>query len=155
MPGVSAAASGNYPGPANSRPKYRFEKQMKIAIPVEEGRLHGHFGGCRHFAMIEVDPLTRSIVQSQTVAAPEHQPGLFPKWLREHGVQVVIAGGIGHRALAIFAQHGILVRAGASGASVESLVAAYLGGNLHTAPNGCDHHGHEHAHVHGEGHHHH
>jgi predicted Fe-Mo cluster-binding NifX family protein len=29
---------------------------MKIAIPVENGRLNSHFGGSRHFALIEVDP---------------------------------------------------------------------------------------------------
>jgi predicted Fe-Mo cluster-binding NifX family protein len=31
--------------------------------------------------------------------APEHQPGLLPLWLKERGVNVVIAGGIGSRAM--------------------------------------------------------
>jgi hypothetical protein len=35
------------------------------------------------------------------------------------------------------------VRAGQSGATVEELVAAYLGGQLTIAPDGCEHHDHE------------
>ena len=47
---------------------------------------------------------------------------------------MVIAGGIGQRALAIFAQNGIQVRAGQPDAPVEALVAAYLAGQLVQAP---------------------
>jgi predicted Fe-Mo cluster-binding NifX family protein len=128
---------------------------MKIAIPVQDGRLHDHFGGCRQFAVVEIDPQKMTTVSTAVLSAPEHQPGAFPRWLREMGVGTVIAGGIGRRALAIFAQHGIVVRAGLSGASVEELVAAYLGGRLTVAPDGCEHHDHEHGPEHGHHHDHH
>jgi len=113
---------------------------MKIAIPVENGRLNSHFGGSRHFALIEVDKNTKTILRSETLPAPEHKPGLFPRWLREQGVHVVIAGGIGQRALALFAQNAIAVRAGQPHAAVESLVAAYFEGQLVETPEGCTHH---------------
>jgi predicted Fe-Mo cluster-binding NifX family protein len=122
---------------------------MKIAIPIEHGRLHGHFGGCREFALVQVDPEKKVTRQTEVLPAPEHQPGAFPRWLREQGVQVVIAGGIGHRALAIFAQHGITVRAGLPGTPVAEVVGAYLGGQLTSEPAGCEHHGHHHDHEHG------
>lgn len=128
---------------------------MKIAIPTENGQLHGHFGGCREFALVEVDPDSKTVLATQTVPAPPHQPGLFPRWLREQGVTVVIVGGIGRRALDIFAHHGITVRAGQPGTSVEILVAAYLGGQLTQRPDGCAHHGHPHGHSHEHDHHHH
>jgi predicted Fe-Mo cluster-binding NifX family protein len=128
---------------------------MKIAIPVQDGRLHDHFGGCREFALVEVDPEKKTTLNTAVLAAPEHQPGAFPRWLRETGVETVIAGGIGRRALANFDQHGITVRAGRSGASVEELVSAFLDGRLTTAPEGCEHHGHGHEHEHGHHHHHH
>ena len=124
---------------------------MKIAIPVENGRLNPHFGGSREFALIEVDPDTKTVLGSETVPAPEHQPGLFPRWLREKGAQVVIAGGIGHRALSIFAQTGIQVVSGRPDAQAEALVAAYLAGELGQPPAACEHH-HDHA-DHGHGHH--
>jgi len=124
---------------------------MKVAIPHENGRLHGHFGGCREFALVEVDPETKVTLRTDIVPAPEHQPGLFPRWLREQGVEVVIAGGIGRRALALFAQQGIAVRAGTPETGVVELVTAYLNGRLTATPDGCGHHG-EHDHHH---HHHH
>ncbi len=127
---------------------------MKIAIPVQDGRLHEHFGGCREFALVEVDSEKTTTLNTAVLAAPEHQPGAFPRWLREMGVETVIAGGIGRRALANFDQHGITVRAGRAGASVEELVAAYLGGRLTAAPDGCEHHedGHQHHHHHHHSH---
>jgi predicted Fe-Mo cluster-binding NifX family protein len=128
---------------------------MKIAIPVDNGRLNSHFGGSRHFALIEVDPNTKATLRAETLPAPEHQPGVFPRWLRELGVGVVIVGGIGQRALDIFALHGIEVRAGQPGAPVEALVAAYLEGRLVQTPEGCAHHQHNHEHGHEEGHGHH
>ena len=119
---------------------------MKIAIPHENGRLHGHFGGCREFALVEADPEQKSNGRVEVVPAPEHQPGLFPRWLREQGVQVVIAAGIGRRALANFAHHGIIVRAGVAEMKVEELVSAYLEGRLTMSPEACAHHGHHHGH---------
>lgn len=128
---------------------------MKIAIPIENGRLNSHFGGSRHFALIEVDENTKTVLRSETLPAPEHQPGAFPRWLREQNVQVVIAGGIGQRALSIFAQNGIQVRAGQPDAPAEALIAAYLAGQLVQTSEGCTHHHdhHEHDHEHGHGHH--
>jgi predicted Fe-Mo cluster-binding NifX family protein len=125
---------------------------MKIAIPVENGRLNSHFGGSRHFALIEVDPKAKTTLRTETLPAPEHQPGAFPRWLQSQGVEVVIAGGIGHRALALFAQQGINVVAGLPDGPVEALVEAYLNGQLTGKPERCAHH-HEHGHEHGHDHH--
>jgi len=125
---------------------------MTIALPTAHGRLHEHFGGCREFTLVQTDPEQRKILNQRTVIPPPHAPGLFPRWLREQGARVVITGGIGRRALAIFAQQGITVRAGTPDAPVEQLVTAYLNGQLAATPEGCEHHGHHHDH---EQHHHH
>ena len=116
---------------------------MKIAIPVENGRLHSHFGGSGQFAVIEVDPNTKTTLRSETLPAPDHQPGAFPRWLRSLGVELVIIAGIGRRALDILAQYGIQVRAGQPDASLEELVGAYLEGRLVQVPEGCQHHDHD------------
>ncbi len=113
---------------------------MKIAVPVENGRLNSHFGGTRHFCLFGVDETTHTIMRSETHEAPEHKPGLFPVWLNEQGAGVIIAGGIGQRALEIFAHYGIKVVAGEPNCSAESLVALYLAGTLIAAPEGCSHH---------------
>lgn len=123
-------------------------KHMKIAIPVDNERLHSHFGGSSRFAIVEVDPGARTILQFDTLPAPAHQPGAFPRWLESLGVQVVIAGGIGHRALSLFAERGIQVVAGPPNEPVKEAVQAYLNGALTAQPEGCHHH-HEHGHAHG------
>jgi len=132
---------------------------MKIAIPVENGRLNGHFGGSREFAIVEVDANSKTILHSETLPAPKHEPGAFPRWLHSLGVQLIIAGGIGQRALTLFAEQGISVVAGPADQTVEALVATYLNGQLTGKPAGCAHHGHDHDHhdcdQDGHGHHHH
>ncbi len=127
---------------------------MKIAIPCENGRLHSHFGGTTQFAFVEVDPNAKTILRSEVLPTPEHQPGAFPRFVREQGAEVVIAGGIGARAINVFAQQGIKVVAGFPSETIEKLVEAYLNGELTGTPQGCQHHGdHDHHHHHhGHGH---
>jgi predicted Fe-Mo cluster-binding NifX family protein len=112
---------------------------MRIAIPIADGKLAMHFGHCEEFAVIDADPKTKRIVKQEDLAAPEHQPGLLPHWLAEKGVEVVIAGGMGHRALDLFGENGIKVAVGAPAESPERLVAQYLDGTLKTGDNVCDH----------------
>lgn len=119
---------------------------MKIAIPVENNCLNSHFGGSRQFAIVEVELQTRAILRTETRPAPKHEPGAFPRWLQSLGVNVVIAGGIGQRALMLFAQQGINVVAGQANAPVGKLVEAYLLGTLTAKPEGCSHHGEHHEH---------
>lgn len=129
---------------------------MKIAIPVDNDCLNSHFGGSRQFAVVEVDPNAKTILRTETLPAPEHTPGAFPRWLHSLGVQVVIAGGIGQRAITIFTNQGIKVVAGQPNELVGKLVEAYLSGGLTAKPEGCahhgEHHGHGHDHAHGHGH---
>lgn len=115
------------------------EITMKIAIPIAEGKLAMHFGHCAEFAMVEVDAKTKTITGKQILTPPPHEPGVLPRWLHEQGVHVIIAGGMGSRAQALFVENGIKVMIGAPSESPEDLVAAYLAGTLQTGANVCDH----------------
>jgi len=117
----------------------RKETVMRFAIPVADGRLAMHFGHCERFSLIDVDPERKSILKEEEIEAPEHQPGLLPKWLAERGVNVVIAGGMGMRAQQLFNGNGIKVVVGASADAPNEIVAAYLDGTLKTGDNVCDH----------------
>lgn len=112
---------------------------MKFAIPLAEGSLCMHFGHCETFALVDVDPATKAITKTETVVPPSHEPGLLPKWLSERGVTAIIAGGMGSRAQALFAERGIQVITGATGGTSEELVTAHLAGTLQTGANACDH----------------
>jgi predicted Fe-Mo cluster-binding NifX family protein len=112
---------------------------MKIAIPLADGKLAVHFGHCQHFALVDVDEAQKKIVARHDIEAPPHQPGLLPPWLAERGVNLILAGGMGQRALGLFAEQGIQVVIGAPAETPEKLIAGYLGGNLATGANLCDH----------------
>lgn len=112
---------------------------MRIAIPLAAGRLCAHFGHCERFAFVDVDPVSRKILSRDDIEAPPHQPGFLPQWLAEHGATVVIAGGMGRRALDLFSDRGIQVVVGASAETPERLVSDYLAGSLVTGTNVCDH----------------
>jgi len=112
---------------------------MRIAIPTSDGILCAHFGHCEEFTFLELDRETKRITRSERVAAPAHEPGLLPRWLRERGAELVIAGGMGARARMIFAENGVEVIVGAAEAPPEELAQSYMNGTLAVGENVCHH----------------
>ena len=110
---------------------------MKIAIPLAEGKLAMHFGHSKEFAIIEING--SAIKNKEIHEPPPHEPGVLPKWLNDHGVNIVLAGGMGGRALQLFAQQGIKVLTGAPALPPEELVTQYMENSLQTGTNVCDH----------------
>jgi predicted Fe-Mo cluster-binding NifX family protein len=64
---------------------------------------------------------------------------VLPKWLHDLGTNVIIAGGMGGRALDLFAQNDIKVVVGAPTETPEELVRQYLDNKLEAGANVCDH----------------
>ena len=114
---------------------------IRIAIPTVNGALAEHFDHCAEFAIIDVDENRKELVRTEMVPPPVHQPGMLPGWLGQQGVTVVIAGGLGSRAIQIFEQMGIRVLPGAPVMAAEALVTQYLAGQLKTQYTPCDHSG--------------
>ena len=112
---------------------------MLIAIPVNNNELDLHFGHCKKFALIKVDPKGKKILSREDIEAPPHQPGLLPSWLAQREVNIVIAGGMGQRAKDLFDQRNIKVLIGAPQEAPEKLVGNYLKGTLKLGENCCDH----------------
>lgn len=108
-----------------------------IAIPLENGILCSHFGHCQQFAIIEVTD--NSIVGEKLLTPPPHEPGLLPGWLAERGITDVIAGGMGQRALDLFAAQNINVNVGAQPKNPKELVSDWIKNSLTTGKNACDH----------------
>ncbi|MFP4213585.1 MAG: iron-sulfur cluster carrier protein MrpORP [Desulfohalobiaceae bacterium] len=120
-------------------PQQGGKKEMKIAIPVAQGRLCQHFGHCEQFALVSVDTEAKKIQAIEHLNPPPHEPGVLPRWLAEQKADLVIVGGMGSRAQGIFQEHGVQVLAGAQGGSPEEIVVDYLNSNLVTGANACDH----------------
>lgn len=121
---------------------------MKIAIPLTSGTLSEHFGHCEQFAVYEINDSDRSVESSELLTPPPHEPGVFPAWLAGLGVNLVVAGGMGRRALDLFAENGIEVHSGLAGESAEKVMEAFMKDTLsHEAPL-CNHdHDGEHTHT--------
>jgi len=112
---------------------------MKIAIPVVEGKLCMHFGHCEVFQILEVDMTKKSILSSISATPPAHEPGVLPKWVAEKGVNLVIAGGMGSRAISLFKEQGVDVITGAPSDDPKAVVQTYMDGKLIAGSNTCDH----------------
>ncbi len=112
---------------------------MKIAIPVTDGKLSVHFGHCEEFAILDADLESKTVTDTDTLAAPPHEPGLLPRWLAEKGAEMIIAGGMGGRAQGLFKEQRIAVLVGAPSDTPETIVNAWLQGVLETGDNVCDH----------------
>ncbi len=129
---------------------------MRIAVATENGSVAEHFGRCRSYTLVDIT--NGEIVGRQTVENPGHEPGRIPRFLKEHGADVVIAGGMGRRAQQLFDQMGIEWVLGVTG-SVEDAVESCRAGALEGGDSLCAHgeghgdgHGHEHGHAHGHDH---
>ncbi len=122
---------------ADANPALKDSETVKVAIPLADGILCNHFGHCEQFALIHLQG--NQIVHKELVTPPPHEPGLLPRWLGDQGVRLIIAGGMGQRALQLFQQRGIQVITGAPGFPPEELVAQYVNQTLVTGENVCDH----------------
>ncbi|MFH2143544.1 MAG: NifB/NifX family molybdenum-iron cluster-binding protein [Bacteroidota bacterium] len=109
----------------------------RIAIPLENGVLCAHFGHCQQFAIVEVK--NNIIDNVREITPPEHVPGLYPKWIAQHGVTDVIAGGMGQQAINLFNQQNINVFVGAPLKSPKDLVTDFISNKLDVGANYCDH----------------
>lgn len=108
-----------------------------FAIPTVHGELTQHFGHCEKFAIVETED--NKVLKEETLTPPVHEPGAYPKFLADHGVEVIIAGGMGQKAQTLFAQNNIAVCVGVPANTPRNLVEQYLKQELVTGQNLCDH----------------
>jgi len=108
-----------------------------IAIPLENGILCSHFGHCEQFAIVETE--NDKIVGIKELTPPEHEQGLYPRWIAQFGATDVIAGGMGQKAIVLFNEQHINVFVGAPVKTAQELVADFLSDKLNLNANYCDH----------------
>ncbi|MFA5036727.1 MAG: NifB/NifX family molybdenum-iron cluster-binding protein [Candidatus Izemoplasmatales bacterium] len=112
---------------------------MKIAIASQQGAVCPHFGYCEEFVLFYIED--GQIVRRESLPNPGHRPGFLPVFLKDHGVEVIIAGGMGSGAVDLFHQYRIQVITGIS-ESLDSSIQKWLKGELVSSGSVC----HEHQH---------
>lgn len=112
---------------------------MKIAVASENNRVSEHFGHCPNFTIYEVED--KKIREKDTIDNPGHKPGFLPKFLGEKGIEVIISGGMGRKAIELFNEEDIEVITGAEG-DTDKIVEKYIEGKLESTGSVCDKHEH-------------
>ena len=80
---------------------------MRIAVPIAGGRVSAHFGHCDQFGLFDTEDC--EIRSKEYLSPPAHEPGAFPRWLKDQGANLVISCGMGQRAQRLFTDQGIQV----------------------------------------------
>ena len=112
-----------------------------FAVPTQNKKLCAHFGHCESFAILEVKD--DKIVKESYLNPPAHQPGTYPAFLAELGVNTIISGGMGVMAQNLFKENNIEVFMGLDAEEPSKLVELYLQDKLENGDNLCDSdHGH-------------
>ena len=112
---------------------------MRIAIPLANGQLSQHFGHSEQFLLVDMDHEKRTVLGRKIEAAPEHAPGVLPRWLVERGVDVLITAGLGARARDLLAENSVEVLTGITSSDPEKLLREFFNGTLQPGDNRCDH----------------
>ena len=113
---------------------------MNIIVSRGVSEVSGHFGHCEAYALYQADESL--IGHIGDLKSPEHEPGKLPPFLASHGVNLIIAGGMGQRAVDLFHENGIEVILGVSG-SVDKAAQDYHSGNLVNSGSICSEHQHQ------------
>lgn len=109
---------------------------MRIAIATEDGQVSAHFGHCPCFALVDIED--GAVTGRTSVESPEHAPGRIPRFLKDHNVEVIIAGGMGHKAMELFDSLGIRQIVGVTG-QVDTVIEGCLDGTLAGGESLCTH----------------
>ncbi len=111
---------------------------MKIIVSSDNNRkldssVSHHFGRCPYFTI--VDLVENEIINVESVENPyfnAHSPGQVPAFIKGLDAEVMLAGGMGRRAISIFENYGIQCSTGAAG-TVRNAVNSYAAGSLSAA----------------------
>ncbi len=107
----------------------------RIAFACEDNQgldaqMSAHFGRCPYYSLVDVEG--EEVKDVSVVENPyfnNHVPGQVPQFIGQQNANVMIAGGMGPRAIGIFESLGIGVVTGVGG-KVGNVLQAYLKGEI-------------------------
>lgn len=114
----------------------------RIAVTYDNGQVFGHFGRTESFKVYEVE--NDKVINSEIIESNGAGHGALAGLLSDNTIDVLICGGIGGGAMAALEENGIEICAGAEG-DTDTVIEAYLKGELESAGVTCNHHGEGHS----------
>jgi len=100
---------------------------VKAAISTDGNVVSAHFGRCPVFTIVDIKD--GEVIKKETVANPGHEPGIIPQFLHERGVQCIICGGMGQRAVGFFNELKMQAIVGVSG-TIDEIIEKLQKGTL-------------------------
>ena len=116
--------------------------KIKIAFASEENigldsRLSHHFGRCPYYVFVEIeDGEIKNVEVKENPYFTSHMPGAVPRFIADEGAKVIIAGGMGPRAIDWFRRLGIQPITGVSGI-IRDILNDYLVGKIQLEAKPC------------------
>lgn len=113
----------------------------KVAVPLIDTIFSSHFGGADRFILFEIDEQKKEIISSKEVIPPQHKTGIYPQFLKSLKVDIVLAGGMGPRAVSMLESFGIEVILGIQGHSdPNKILKDFLEEKLEATGESCHDH---------------
>ncbi len=116
---------------------------IRVAMPVVGNRLSEHFGHAEKFLFFDIED--GKITAMEIVPAPEHIEGSYPQWIKDNEANILIASGIGPKAIEMLKSFGITVITNVVPDDPRKIIEDFLANRLDTTyQEVCDHEHHHH-----------
>jgi predicted Fe-Mo cluster-binding NifX family protein/predicted DNA-binding protein (UPF0251 family) len=131
------------PRRAGTHPALEEGEKMIIAVPYLAGEVNAHFGSTQAFLVAETADGKIERTALYEVQGMQHNHSGIAGFLKEQGVQVILAGGMGAPMQQALKAQGFELYCGVSG-PVEEAISAFLRGDIEQSESTCGHHHGEH-----------
>ena len=96
-----------------------------------------HFGRCPYYVFVEIeDGEIKNVEVKENPYFTSHVPGAVPQFIADEGAKVIIAGGMGPRAIDWFRRLGVQPITGVSGI-IRDILNDYLVGEIQLGAEPC------------------
>jgi predicted DNA-binding protein (UPF0251 family)/predicted Fe-Mo cluster-binding NifX family protein len=119
---------------------------MIVAVPYLQGNVNAHFGSTQEFLIAEVADGKVQQTSVFEIQGMQHSHSGIAGFLKDQGVEVILAGGMGAPMQQALKQMGFTLYCGVSGPALEA-VDALVRGELEHSEATCGHHHGEHHHT--------
>jgi len=118
-------------------------ERMIVAVPYLRGDVNSHFGSTQAFLVAEAVDGKVERTSVFEVQGMQHNHAGIAGFLKEQGVEVILAGGMGAPMQQALKMQGFELYCGVGGRAVEA-VEAFLRGEIEQSESTCGHHHGEH-----------
>jgi predicted Fe-Mo cluster-binding NifX family protein len=112
---------------------------MIVAVPYLQGNVNAHFGSTQAFMVAKTDGTRVTETAVYEVQGMQHNHAGIAGFLKEQGVETILAGGMGAPMQNALKAQGFELYCGVQGPAIAA-VEAFLRGDIEQSESTCGHH---------------